>query len=118
MECRRSKIINFLFDFSLDTLFMCNHVDNFCVYMTGDSEPDLMSDMSLPQQVQMREIMESPAYTGRISAMSRLFGGRNLPGVYSPSRSVSVYESYFSPTMWGGGGCKLLMHSGLKGCSS
>ena len=52
--------------------------------LTGDSEPDLMSDMSLPQQVQMREIMESPAYTGRISAMSRLFGGRNLPGVYSP----------------------------------
>ena len=49
----------------------------------GEVEPDLMSDMPLPQQVQMRELMESPAYTSRITAMSRLFG-RHLPGMYSP----------------------------------
>ncbi|XP_067933208.1 probable E3 ubiquitin-protein ligase HERC1 [Watersipora subatra] len=52
----------------------------------SETEPDLMADMSLPQQVQMRELMESPAYTSRITAMSRLFG-RHLPGMYSSRRS-------------------------------
>ncbi|KAF6041094.1 hypothetical protein EB796_000604 [Bugula neritina] len=52
--------------------------------MSLDADSDLMFDMPLPQHMQIRELMESPAYTNRITAMSRLFG-RHLPGMYSPS---------------------------------